>query len=182
MLHPRYAWLRQLAAFALLLAIWEMAGRAGMLNPMYAPMPSRVGAALAELFSDGRIWPHLEATFAAALGGLAIGIIVGIVLGVAAALLPLLAELIEPVMTVLNAVPRVVLAPLFVIWMGVGLASKVALSFILVAVLIFFTVFGGIRQVERLLVERIVTLGGTRWSLGRAGYPASAGGLGAGRV
>ena len=62
--------------------------------------------------------------------------------GVAAALVPFVAELLEPVMTLLNAIPRVVLAPLFVIWLGVGLPSKVALSFMLVAVLIFFTVFG----------------------------------------
>ena len=169
-LDPRHAWIRQLAAFVVLLALWELAGRAGMLNPMYAPMPSRVGAALIELFADGRIWPHLEATFAAALGGLTLGIVVGIVLGVAAALVPLVAELLEPVMTLLNAVPRVILAPLFVIWLGIGLASKVALSFILVAVLIFFTVYGGIRQVDRRLVERVVTLGGDRRALVRHVY------------
>ena len=170
LLDPRYAWMRQLAAFVLLLAIWEAAGRADMLNPMYAPMPTRIGAALAELFSDGRIWPHLEATFAAALGGLALGIAVGVVLGVVAALVRVIAELLEPVMTVLNAVPRVILAPLFVIWLGVGLASKVALSFILVAVLIFFTVFTGIRQVDRRLVERVLTLGGDRRALVRHVY------------
>jgi len=168
--NPRLAMLRQAVVLAVLLTLWEMAGRAHLLNPLYMPSPSQIAAALGDLFGSGRIWPHLEATFAAALGGLAIGIVVGIVLGVAAALLPFLAELIEPVMTVLNAVPRVVLAPLFVIWMGVGLASKVALSFILVAVLIFFTVFGGLRQVDRRLVERIVTLGGTRWSLVRHVY------------
>src|SRR5260370_32006607 len=132
-LDPRHAWIRQLAAFAVLLVVWEAAGRAGLLNPLYVPNPSRIGAALFELFSDGRIWPHLEATFTAALGGLALGIVVGILLGVAAALVPLIAELLEPLMTVLNAIPRVVLAPLFVIWLGIGLASKVALSFILVA-------------------------------------------------
>jgi NitT/TauT family transport system permease protein len=167
---PRYTWLRQLIVFATLVAIWEAAGRAGMLNPMYAPSPMRIGAALADLFSDGRIWPHLEATFTAALGGLALGIAVGIVLGVAAALVPFIAELLEPVMTILNAIPRVILAPLFVIWLGIGPASKVALSFILVAVLIFFTVFTGIRQVDRRLVERVVTLGGDRWSLVRHVY------------
>ena len=91
-------------------------------------------------------------------------------LGVVAALVRFIAELIEPVMTVLNAIPRVILAPLFVIWLGIGLASKVALSFILVAVLIFFTVFSGIRQVDRRLVERVVTLGGDRWSLVRHVY------------
>src|SRR5947207_5199262 len=167
---PRYAWVRQLTAFALLLEVWEAVGRAGMLNPMYAPMPSRIAAALIELFSDGRVWPHLEATFTAALGGLALGIAVGIVLGVVAALVQLVAELLEPVMTVLNAVPRVILAPLFVIWLGVGIASKVALSFILVAVLVFFTVFTGIRHVDRRLVERITTLGGGRWALVRHVY------------
>lgn len=170
LLDPRYAWVRQLAAFALLLAVWEAAGRADMLNPMYAPSPSRVGAALIELFSDGRIWPHLDATFTAALGGLVLGIAVGILLGVVAALVRLIAELLEPVMTLLNAIPRVILAPLFVIWLGIGLASKVALSFILVAVLIFFTVFTGIRQVDRRLVERVITLGGNRWSLVRHVY------------
>jgi NitT/TauT family transport system permease protein len=170
LLDPRHAWTRQLAAFVVLLALWELAGRGGMLNPMYTPMPSRVGAALVELFADGRIWPHLEATFAAALGGLTLGIVVGIMLGVVAALVPFLAELLEPVMTLLNAVPRVILAPLFVIWLGIGLASKVALSFILVAVLIFFTVYGGIRQIDRRLVERVVTLGGNRRALVRHVY------------
>jgi len=157
-------------AFAVLLLLWEAAGRAGLLNPLFVPSPSLIGRALYELFADGRVWPHLEATFTAALLGLALGILAGIVLGVVAALLPPVAELLEPVMTLLNAIPRVVLAPLFVIWLGIDLASKVALAFILVAVVIFFTVFNGIRQVDRKLVERIVTLGGGRWDLVRHVY------------
>jgi NitT/TauT family transport system permease protein len=169
-MNPRYAWLRQLIAFAILLAVWEAAGRAGMLNPLYAPNPSGIWNALVELFADGRIWPHLEATFSAALAGLALGLVAGVLLGILGALVPLIAELLEPVMTLLNAIPRVILAPLFVIWLGIGIASKVALAFILVAVLIFFTVFSGIRQVDRKLVERIVTLGGGRWALVRHVY------------
>ena len=167
---PRSVWARQLTAFAVLLAIWETAGRAGLLNPMYLPSPSQIGAALVDLFGSGRIWTHLEATFTAALVGLALGIGAGILLGVLGALVPLIAELLAPVMTLLNAIPRVILAPLFVIWLGIGIASKVALAFILVAVLIFFTVFSGIRQVDRRLVERVVTLGGGRWALVRHVY------------
>lgn len=166
----RYSWVRQVVALLILLALWEAAGRAGMLNPLYLPSPSQIGAALVDLFSDGRIWPHLEATFTAALGGLVLGISVGAALGVAAALVRLIAELLEPVMTLLNAVPRVILAPLFVIWLGIGIASKIALSFILVAVLVFFTVFTGIRQVDRRMVERVITLGGDRWALVRHVY------------
>ena len=153
-----------------MLALWEAAGRAGCSIRCTRRARARSGSALVDLFADGRIWPHLEATFSAALGGLALGIVVGVLLGVAAALIPLVAELLEPVMSVLNAIPRVILAPLFVIWLGIGIASKVALSFILVAVLIFFTVYTGIRQVDRKLVERVVTLGGGRLALVRHVY------------
>ena len=169
-LDPNRAWIRQLIAFGVLLILWEWAGYAGMLNPLYMPTPTQIWGALVELFAEGRIWPHLEATFTAALVGLALGILVGIALGVVAALVGPVAELLEPVMLLLNAIPRVILAPLFVIWLGIGLASKVALAFILVSVVIFFTVFTGIRQVDRKLVERILTLGGNRWSLLRHVY------------
>jgi NitT/TauT family transport system permease protein len=162
--------LRQATAFVILLLLWQAAGWAGLLNPLYMPTPTQIWAALVELFADGRIWPHLEATFTAALAGLVLGIVVGVVLGVVAALVRSVAELLEPVMLLLNAVPRVILAPLFVIWLGIGVASKVALAFILVAVVIFFTVFTGIRQVDQRLVDRITTLGGDRWALLRHVY------------
>jgi NitT/TauT family transport system permease protein len=164
---------RQLIGFALLLAFWEWAARAGWVNPLYVPAPSKIGLALATLFGSGSIWPHIEATFAAALGGLVLGIVVGAALGAAAAMLPIIGELLEPVMILLNAVPRVVLAPLLVIWLGIGLASKVASAFMLVAVLVFFTVFTGIRQVDRKLVERVITLGGGRGALLREVYVPS---------
>jgi NitT/TauT family transport system permease protein len=164
---------RQLIGLAVLLTVWQLAANAGWLNPLYMPSPIKIWAALVQLFGSGSIWPHLEATFAAALGGLALGVIVGVILGAAAAILPVIAELLEPVMILLNAVPRVVLAPLFVIWLGIGIASKVALSFMLVAVLIFFTVYTGIRQVDRKLVERVTTLGGGRGTLLREVYMPS---------
>ena len=167
---PKHTWIRQLAAFAVLLALWESAGYAGMLNPLYMPTPTQIWGAFVELFGQGTIWPHMEATFTAALVGLVLGILVGITLGVLAALIPPVAELLEPVMLLLNAIPRVILAPLFVIWFGIGLGSKVALAFILVSVVIFFTVFTGIRQVDRKLVERIQTLGGSRIDLLRQVY------------
>jgi NitT/TauT family transport system permease protein len=67
----------------------------------------------------------------------------------------------------------VILAPLFVIWLGIGLESKVALSLVLVVVLIFFAVYGGIKEVDNRLVERVRTLGGGRWVLIREVYVPS---------
>jgi len=161
---------RQAAGLAVVLAVWQRAADAGYLNPLYMPSPLAVAATLVQLFATGTIWPHLIATFTAALGGLALGIIIGTALGALAAVTPFVGELLEPVMIGLNAVPRVVLAPLFVIWFGIGLGSKVALAVILVAVLVFFTVFTGIRGVDKRLVERVTTLGGGRADLLREVY------------
>ena len=89
MLDPKYALIRQFIAFSLLLLLWQAAGWAGMLNPLYMPTPSDIWRALVELFAGGRIWPHIESTFIASLAGLALGIVAGIALGVLAALVPL---------------------------------------------------------------------------------------------
>jgi NitT/TauT family transport system permease protein len=166
-------WVRRTIALIVLVAAWEVLSRTGVFNPFYMPPPSQVVAVLVELFTDGRIWVHLEATFTAALIGLLAGLVIGIILGFLAALVPILADLLEPVMILLNAIPRVILAPLFVIWMGIDLGSKVMLALVLVSVLVFFAVYGGIKEVDRRLVERVKTLGGGRLVLLREVYVPS---------
>jgi len=111
---------RRVTALAILLGTWELFARVGILDPFYAPPPTRVGEVLYTLFATGSIWNHLEATFTAALLGLLLGLVIGAALGFLAALVPLVSELLEPVMILLNAIPRVILAPLFVIWLASG--------------------------------------------------------------
>ena len=163
-------WVRRLLSLLTLAAVWELLARRGILDPFYAPPPSEILRVVYSLFAEGRILSHLEATFTAALAGLVIGVALGIFCGFAAALIPLVAELLEPVMMLLNAIPRVILAPLFVIWLGIELPSKIALSVVLVAVLIFFAVYSGIKDVNQLLVDRVRTLGGGRLFLLREVY------------
>jgi len=162
--------MRRGAGLFVLLAVWEAASRTGLVDPFYASSPSSVAGVIRTLVSDPEFWTHLQGTFTAALGGLLGGLLLGIVLGFGAALSPLLADLLEPVMILLNAIPRVILAPLFVIWLGIDLASKVALALILVTVLIFFAVYNGIKEVDVRLVERVRTLGGDRRVLIREVY------------
>ncbi len=164
---------RRAVASLALLVVWEALARTGMVDPFYLPAPTTVAVVLAELVATGEIWPHLGATAMAAFGGLLIGLLLGIALGFAAALVPIVAELLEPVMILLNAIPRVILAPLFVIWLGIGLASKLALATVLVAVLIFFAVYNGVREVDQRLVERVRTLGGGQSVLVREVYVPS---------
>ena len=158
----RASMVRRGGALLVLLAAWEGLSTAGWVDPFYAPPPTAVGQVLVTLVAGGDLWPHLGATFLAAFAGLAVGLVVGVALGFAAALAPPVADLLEPVMILLNAIPRVILAPLFVIWLGIGLASKLALATVLVAVLIFFAVYNGVREVDPRLVERLRTLGGGR--------------------
>lgn len=160
---------RSISLLVLLLA-WEALSREGIINPFYAPPPSEVLKVIFTLFSEGTIFSHLEATFTASLVGLAIGLALGIFLGFAAALVPLIADVLEPIMLLLNAIPRVILAPLFVIWLGIEIPSKIALAVVLVAVLIFFAVYNGIKDVNQLLVDRVRTLGGGRMFLLREVY------------
>lgn len=169
---------RRILAAAALLGLWELLATVGVVDAFYAPPPTEIAGVLADMFGDGSIYTHLEATFSAALLGLLLGIVVGALLGTIAALVPWIAELIEPVMVLLNAVPRVIIAPLLVIWLGIGIGSKVALSFLLVAVLVFFAVYSGILDTDQRLVERIRTFGGgTRVLLREVYVPSIAGRL-----
>jgi NitT/TauT family transport system permease protein len=164
---------RRAVALGALVAVWEAGARAGLVNPFYVPAPSSVASVLGSLVATGDLWVHLSATLTAALAGLAGGLLLGILVGFSAAFVPVLADVLEPVMIVLNAIPRVVLAPLFVIWLGIDLASKTALALVLVTVLVFFAVYGGIRDVDRRLIERVQTLGGGRRVLIREVYAPS---------
>jgi NitT/TauT family transport system permease protein len=166
-------WVRRLLALVFITALWEVLARVGVINPFYAPPPSEIFRVVFSLFAEGTILGHLEATFTAALAGLVIGLALGIFFGFAAALIPLLADVLEPIMMLLNAIPRVILAPLFVIWLGIELPSKVALAVVLVAVLIFFAVYSGIKDVNQIFVDRVRTLGGGRMILLKEVYVPS---------
>jgi sulfonate transport system permease protein len=164
---------RRFFSLFMLVIVWEVLARAGIINPFYVPAPTEVLRVVFSLFSEGTIFSHLEATFFASLVGLAIGLVLGISLGFAAALISWVADVLEPIMLLLNAIPRVILAPLFVIWLGIEIPSKIALAVVLVAVLIFFAVYNGIKDVNPLLVDRVKTLGGGRMVLLREVYVPS---------
>ncbi|MDR7563889.1 MAG: ABC transporter permease subunit, partial [Armatimonadota bacterium] len=162
--------MRRTAALAAALAAWELGARLRWLDPLLFPPPTEVAGVLYGLVVSGGFWGHLRTTVLEAFLGLLLGVLAGGVLGLAAAVFRPVAELLEPVMALLNAVPRVILAPLFVIWLGIGVASKVALSFLLVCVVVFFAVYTGIREVDPRLVDRVRTLGGSSLDVVREVY------------
>jgi sulfonate transport system permease protein len=153
--------LARLALAGVVLGAWELGVRLGFVDPFFFSSPIGIAGALARQFASGTIYRHLGATLQEALWGLLLGFIGGSVLAWLATRSQALADVVEPTLLLLNSVPRIVLAPIFVMWLGIGIASKVAVAFFLVFVVIFFAVYSGIREVDRSLVERIVVLGGS---------------------
>ncbi len=162
--------LLRLAVAVVVVAGWEAATRIGLVDPFFFSSPSAILGVLVQQFSRGTIWKHLIATFQEATLGLLIGFLAGAVLAWIASRSQVIADLVEPVLLLLNAVPRIVLAPIFVMWLGLGVNSKIAVSFFLVFVVIFFAVYSGIREVDYSLVERMVVLGGSWWDMLREVY------------
>jgi NitT/TauT family transport system permease protein len=159
-----------LLVLAALVVLWEIASARRWIDPFFFSSPSAVWQVLARQFATGTIYRHLFATLYEAAWGLASGFAAGALLGWLAAQSRLVSTVAEPTMVLLNAIPRIVIAPLFIMWLGIGPNSKIALSFFLVFVVVFFAVYSGIREVDPTLVERVRMLGGSGWTLIREVY------------
>lgn len=155
----------RLLLFGVLLAAWEIGARTGVLDPYFVSRPLVIGATIGDWLVTGYIWPHVWATIQETLLGLLVGILTGVIVGVLFAFSPFLSRLLHPMMVVLNAMPRIALAPLFILWLGIGLASKVAMVVSLVFFIIFFSTYAGLRDVDLNLVNHVRVMGGSRGDL-----------------
>src|SRR4029453_14802545 len=113
------------------------------------------------------LWPHLIVTLEESLLGLLIGAALGVTTGFALARSPFAARVLDPYITMLNAVPRVVLAPLFLLWFGLGIWSKVALAVTLVFFVMFFNTYQGVRDADRVITDNVPMLGASEPQLVR---------------
>jgi NitT/TauT family transport system permease protein len=151
------------------LAFWEWAsGR--LIREMYVSRPSDVAVRLYELFARGEILPHLWVTAQELVLGYTIGLIVGTVAGYGLGRSPTLRRIFEPYIMAFYGIPKIALAPLFIIWFGIGIWSKVALAALMVFFLIFFNVYMGVRNVDRELVDLARVMGANPRQLSRYVY------------
>jgi NitT/TauT family transport system permease protein len=148
-----------------LVGAWEWSARSGLLDPFFFSRPSDVTARLWQWISTGFIWAHLLTTFVEAALSFAIGALCGIVSGFALARAPFLAAVTEPYIRVANALPRVVLAPIFLLWFGLGIWSKVALGVTVVFFIVFYNTYRGVREVDRVIVDNARMLGASERQL-----------------
>lgn len=166
--------LLQLALVVLVIGLWEVLGRAGVVDPFFFSRPGDIGGRVLEWLRTGSILPHLQVTLTEAFLALVIGMALGLLVGFVLARVHFLALLLDPFIKVLNALPRVVLAPLFLLWFGLGIWSKVAFGVTLVFFIVFFNTYQGIREVDPVLVANARMLRATESQLVRHVFLPSA--------
>jgi NitT/TauT family transport system permease protein len=146
------------------LLLWEIAsGR--WIEPFLISSPSRIFMSLITGFREGDLVQHTWVTFQEIAIGFPIGAISGIALGYAFGRSRFLAEIFEPIIIALNGIPRTAVAPLFIVWLGIGLWSKVGVVFLLTFFLNFFNTYTGMRQMDHEYVDLANLMGVKGWKL-----------------
>lgn len=127
--------------------------------------PAEVAVRLWFMANDGSLWMHTWETLKEAIIGLFVGIAIGVVLGVLLGTWKRLSDAIDPVVMGLYSLPRVSLAPLFIIWLGIGILAKVALVASMVLFVVMFNVREGVRGIDREVVEAFRSMNASRNAL-----------------
>ena len=129
------------------LLLWQIAsGR--WIEPFLISSPSRIFSALIDGFQSGDLLQHTWVTFSEIAVGFPLGALTGMAIGYCFGRSRLLAEIFEPIIMAINGIPRTALAPLFIVWLGIGIWSKVGVVFLLVFFLNFFNTYAGMRQMD----------------------------------
>ncbi|MFC9755787.1 ABC transporter permease [Streptomyces sp. NPDC056921] len=153
----------RIAVLLAVVGLWEWLARTAVIDPFNFSMPSKIWDQIRTWVVDGTaqgsLWEQIWYTLYEALLGWVIGVIAGVLLGIALGRVRFAADVLGPYIKVLNALPRIVLAPIFLIWFGLGPASKVASAVVLVFFPVFFNAFQGAREVDRNLVANSRILG-----------------------
>jgi len=176
------AW--QLGLFAAVLGAWYVLTSPTLLPPIYFDDPHKaafffgeplkVAARIWDWFASGYIYPHLGVTLAETALAFVIGTLLGLVMGLWLALSPTASALLDPYLKAVNSMPRVILAPIFAMWFGLGMGSKVALGVTLVFFIVFFNVYQGVREVSLTVLANARMLGASDRQLLRHVYIPSA--------
>jgi NitT/TauT family transport system permease protein len=145
-----------------LLAIWEGCVRFGLVNGFWIGQPTLIAKAFMLNLASSHFYLDLAYTMAETVAGFVAGCVIGISLGFALALYHGIYRVFEPLIMAFYSLPRVALAPLFVLWFGIGALSKIALSVSIVFLVLLLNTYQGVRSVDRDLLNSTLTMGASR--------------------
>ncbi len=166
----------QIGLLVLIFVIWHLVTKPGLIPPLvfendqqaafFFGEPLRVfGRVWAWFITNGDIYQHLWVTLLETVLAFGIGTVLGLACGLWLALSPLAAAIADPYIKAANSMPRVILAPIFAVWFGLGIASKVALGVTLVFFIVFFNVYQGVKEVSPVVLANARMLGASQRQL-----------------
>lgn len=142
-----------------LLLVWEWTARNKFYNSFFTSYPTEIAADLIIFAQSGDLAYHTSITLTEAFLGLLYGTLAGILLGVVFSQFKIMGKILTPILTAINGIPQLALAPVYVLWFGLGMASKVFLAGLMAFFSVFFATYNSIRNIESHLVESAHILG-----------------------
>jgi len=159
---PWIVWGTRIFAFAVAMTMWQLFSTSRIINPFWFSSPKDVAKELADWTTSGVLTTNLAVTVEEAVLGFGLGVLGGIVFGLIFGSVPFIARVFDPLILALYSLPKIALAPLFVIWFGLYLEPKVVLAAVTVFFLVFFNTLTGVRYVNKELVDVVRVVGATR--------------------
>jgi NitT/TauT family transport system permease protein len=154
---------KPMLGFVVLIVIWQFGAPLAKIPDYVLPLPSSIATRFAETFQVQL--QGLAMTAFTTLAGLALALVCGVLLALLVIYIPLLRSLIMPLLAAFNSIPKIAIAPLFVIWFGLGYESKILLAFLLALFPVFVNSLTGLGEIEADLIDLSTLAGGTPWRI-----------------
>ena len=144
------------------LVLWEIVARDNIKIAFYTSYPTAIFQDLIQFIAGGEAWKHIGATLKEAYAGLLYGTVIGIVLGVLFSQFRILGKVLVPLIAAIQSVPQLTLAPIYILWFGIGFTSKVVLATLMVFFNVFFSTYNAIKNIDQHLIESATLLGASK--------------------
>lgn len=160
--HNRFIIAIQLAILVSFFALWELFSRLGVINSFIFSSPSRVAETIARLHSNGELLHHIGVTMLETALGFTLGTLAGTLFAVLLWWSPTLERILDPYLVVLNALPKIALGPILIVWVGSGMEAIIAMALLVSTVVTVMTVLTGFNDISLEKQLLMKTLGATR--------------------
>jgi len=144
-------------------ALWELSARAGLVDAFIMSSPSRMWETFLSLWQSGELWLHLGTSLWETVAGFTLGTLLGTGVAVLLWWSPFLSRVLEPYLVVLNALPKTALGPVFIVWMGAGAGSIIAMTLAISLIVTILDMLSGFLSVDAEKLRLMGALGASRW-------------------
>ena len=157
----------QLALLVLSVALWEAAGRNKWIDPLLFSYPSKLLDQLWRTMADGSLWPHIGVTVSETIAGFALGTILGTAIAAVLWWFPFLSKVFDPYLVVLNSMPKVALGPIFIVGLGPGFMSIIAITLSVTVIITTINIYNRFREIDSGYIKVVRLFGASRFQLFR---------------